>query len=85
MQLFLGSYGFPICPYQIQAVIISRLDQWMKNDAVVKYLWSNEQNVQLILEFFRQSCRLPISYAPSIKLSISLFKQLFFVRFLFSY
>eukprot|EP01094_Clydonella_sp_ATCC50884_P008894 TRINITY_DN1843_c1_g1_i2.p1 TRINITY_DN1843_c1_g1~~TRINITY_DN1843_c1_g1_i2.p1 ORF type:complete len:1500 (-),score=588.09 TRINITY_DN1843_c1_g1_i2:141-4463(-) len=70
--------GFkPYCPHQLQAVLISKLKVWMKNDQIVSVLWSKEDNVQIMLEIYRQSCRLSIQCDETIKEGIDVFKSLF--------
>jgi len=71
-------FGFPACcPHPIQRVNISRLAQWMNNEQISSILWSSEENIQLMLEMFSQSCKLPIAYADTIKEAINLFQNLF--------
>eukprot|EP01100_Stratorugosa_tubuloviscum_P011908 TRINITY_DN542_c0_g1_i1.p1 TRINITY_DN542_c0_g1~~TRINITY_DN542_c0_g1_i1.p1 ORF type:complete len:1470 (+),score=659.45 TRINITY_DN542_c0_g1_i1:33-4442(+) len=71
--------GFkPNCPHQIQSVIIQFLEEWMKIPAIVNILWTNEDNINIILEIYRQSCCLPIQHcADTIRKSIFLFKKIF--------
>ena len=74
-----GSVGFlSHCPYTIQAALTPRLEQWLKKESTATYLFSMEENIQLLLEIFRQSCRMPISYESTITSTISIFQQLFF-------
>ena len=65
------------CPHQLQAVLISKLKEWMQNDQIVHVLWSKEDNVQIMLEIYRQSCRLSIQCDETIKEGIEVYKQLF--------
>eukprot|EP01102_Stenamoeba_stenopodia_P015219 TRINITY_DN516_c0_g1_i1.p1 TRINITY_DN516_c0_g1~~TRINITY_DN516_c0_g1_i1.p1 ORF type:complete len:1485 (+),score=330.88 TRINITY_DN516_c0_g1_i1:382-4836(+) len=70
--------GFrPYCPWQIQSVLIPRLELWMKNPEIVKLLWSNEENTKIMLEIYRQSCFLPISCDATIRKSFGIFRSLF--------
>eukprot|EP01104_Vermistella_antarctica_P013529 TRINITY_DN4112_c0_g1_i3.p1 TRINITY_DN4112_c0_g1~~TRINITY_DN4112_c0_g1_i3.p1 ORF type:complete len:1259 (-),score=365.16 TRINITY_DN4112_c0_g1_i3:66-3842(-) len=70
--------GFhPHAPHQVQTVIISRLGTWMRNDHIVKILWTSEQNVDIMLEIYRQSCYLPIRCDNTIKKSIAVYRNLF--------
>lgn len=70
--------GFrPHCPCQIQSVLIPRLEIWMKNPEIAKLLWSNEENTKIMLEFYRQSCFLPISCDATIKKSFAIYRNLF--------
>jgi len=52
----------------------------MKDDAIVHVLWSKPANVQLMLEIYRQCCRLSITYDETIKQGVQVFKELFWVR-----
>jgi len=71
--------GFkPCCPFQIQAVIIARVESWFKNERIIEVLFNDPQNSQIMLEVYKQSCQLPISSDASIKKSISAFRALFF-------
>merc|ERR1712054_192953 len=70
--------GFqPYCPNEIQAILIPRLEQWLRNEKITHILWSSSQNEAIMLEFYRQTCYLPISYDATIKKSIGVFRNLF--------
>jgi len=73
--------GFPAyCPHPIQKVNITHLALWLSNPQISTILWSSEENIQLILEMFRQCCKLPISYADTIRVGITTFLNLFISR-----
>ena len=77
---FAAPLGFrPYCPPQIHETFVTHLDTWMKDESIATVLWSSEENVQIMLEVYRQSCRMPIQYTESIKKSINVFKLLFWV------
>jgi hypothetical protein len=76
--------GFkPYCPPQLQNAIISKLDGWLRDDSILHVLWSKNANVQIMLEIYRQCCRLSITYDDTIKQGIHVFKELFWVCVVF--
>lgn len=65
------------CPHSIQRVNVNHLAMWLGNPQISAILWSSEENIQLILEIFSQACKLPISFADTIRTVITCFMSVF--------
>jgi hypothetical protein len=47
--------GFPDeCPYELQTVLISKLDQWLPSEKVRNVFYSNIKNWKILMEIYRQ-------------------------------
>jgi hypothetical protein len=72
--------GYPgFCPPEIQATIVSHLNAMMNVDGITQKLWTNAENVAIMLEICRQSCLLPMEHMDTIKKSVTFYKKLFLV------
>jgi hypothetical protein len=63
------------CPYEIQAVLIERLTQFGERSQIFPVLWDALSNAPIMMEIHRQSCLLPLSYAPTIKKSMQTWRS----------
>src|SRR3989338_3671294 len=60
-------------PHPIQRIILNWLREWIYNIPISMIFW-NRENAPLMMEILRQSCRLPMSFGPSIRLSLELYR-----------
>ena len=70
-----GKIGFPKCPEEVQAVLISRLQSIVKKKNLEEVLWGSDENKTLLLEIYKQSISLHVNQDETIKKSIAVFKH----------
>jgi len=74
-------YGFSaFCPIQLQQTLIDKLDSWKDNATICETFWA-DRTTPFVMEMFRQSCQLPITFGPTLKKSLELFKYFLIVRY----
>eukprot|EP01113_Clastostelium_recurvatum_P014293 TRINITY_DN1775_c0_g1_i4.p1 TRINITY_DN1775_c0_g1~~TRINITY_DN1775_c0_g1_i4.p1 ORF type:complete len:2361 (+),score=516.35 TRINITY_DN1775_c0_g1_i4:87-7169(+) len=71
-----NSIRFQVCPYEVQRVLIDRLELWTASTQMCAVLFSQEDGL-LMLEIFKQSCSLPLRYTATIRKAINVFKSCF--------
>eukprot|EP01114_Cavostelium_apophysatum_P016785 TRINITY_DN4844_c0_g1_i3.p1 TRINITY_DN4844_c0_g1~~TRINITY_DN4844_c0_g1_i3.p1 ORF type:complete len:1456 (+),score=431.48 TRINITY_DN4844_c0_g1_i3:258-4625(+) len=70
--------GFPNhCPYDIVAVIVSKITPWANIDVIMKTIWCSKENTAIMMELFRQACILPFNYVDTTRVAVHCYRRLF--------
>ena len=69
-----GKIGFPECPDEIQAAFIKCLQQLTPQQHLLDIIFKGEENKKLMLEVFKQSIGLNISFDETIRETLQFFK-----------